>query len=213
MTRQAHNEMLQLAEDLLELSNDSHEEKDVWTFIWGHHVYSVSKFYHHHIKSIRPPITMLWIWKSKCIPRIKFFSWLLLNDRLNTRNMLRRKKYLENYNCVMGQCNTKETLEHLFFECPSAAAWWFSLGIVWNEEAQIQHKIILARNAFPFPFFMEIFMVAAWCLWNERNAIIFNRRMPSVSSCKISFKQEIILHLHRIRPNLHSAIRLWLDSL
>lgn len=35
MTRQAHNELLQLVDDLSELSNNDHEENDEWTFIWG----------------------------------------------------------------------------------------------------------------------------------------------------------------------------------
>jgi hypothetical protein len=122
MTRQAYNEMMQLEGDLLELSNDDNGEKDVWTFIWGHRNYSISKFYQHHFKSIQPPITMLWIWKSKCVPRINFFAWLL-NDKLNTRNILRRrKKFLEDYRCVMCQGNMEETLEHLFFDCSCAAA-------------------------------------------------------------------------------------------
>lgn len=34
-----------------------------------------------------------WIWKSKCTMQWKVFLWLLLADRLNTRNMLRRRHY------------------------------------------------------------------------------------------------------------------------
>jgi hypothetical protein len=30
------------------------------------------------------------LWKSKCTPRVKFFGWLVLVDRLNIRNMLKR---------------------------------------------------------------------------------------------------------------------------
>jgi hypothetical protein len=110
-----------------------------------------------------------------------FFAWLLLNDRSNTRNILRRrKKFLEDYSYVICQGNMEERLEHLFFDCPCAAAQWFFLGIVWNDEVQVHHKIITAKNAFPFLFFMEVFMVAAWCIWNERNAAIFNGKVPSV---------------------------------
>ena len=123
MTRHAYNELLLLAEDLNELNSSSLEGKDEWIFMWGNHNYSVKRFYQHHFAAIRPPVTILWIWKAKCIPRIKFFSWLLLNDKLNTRNMLRRRnKFLEDYSCVMCSSNTEETLEHLFFDCPSAAA-------------------------------------------------------------------------------------------
>ena len=103
----------------------------------------------------------------------------------------RRNKFLENYSCVMCSSNTDETLEHLFFDCPSAAARWYKLGIVWDDEAVMHHKLLIAKNDFPFPFFMEVFMVAAWCLWNERNAVVFSGRTPSLSSWNVAFKKEI----------------------
>jgi hypothetical protein len=39
------------------------------------------------------------------------------------------------------------------------------------------------------PFFMEVFMIAAWCIWNERNAWIFNGKTPSLAAWKLSFAQ------------------------
>jgi hypothetical protein len=42
-----------------------------------------------------------WLWKSSCQPRHKFFFWLLLHDRLNTKNLLGRKNFhLQNYDYV-----------------------------------------------------------------------------------------------------------------
>lgn len=92
MSRQAFEELQLLAEDVSSLIAGSSEGKDHWTFIWGKDSYSVSRYYHHHFYSISIPQPMLWIWKSICIPRIKFFTWLMLNDRLNTRNILKRRK-------------------------------------------------------------------------------------------------------------------------
>jgi hypothetical protein len=46
--------------------------------------------------------------------------WLLQMDRLNVRNILRRKECkLEgnNYNCVLCTANREETTFHLFFFC------------------------------------------------------------------------------------------------
>jgi hypothetical protein len=118
-------------------------------------------------------MTITWIWKSKCVPKIKFFSWLLLNDRLNIRNILRRRhKFLEDgYNCVLCQDDKEETAEHLFFDCPTSVARWFALGLSWNEDANIHEKLHIARQNFGQPFFMEIVMIGAWCIWNERNAL------------------------------------------
>jgi len=42
MTRQAHNEQLLLADDLLELNSYDHEENDELTFIWGHTITIIS---------------------------------------------------------------------------------------------------------------------------------------------------------------------------
>jgi hypothetical protein len=49
-------------------------------------------------------------------PKNIFFGWLLLVDRPNTRNVLRRRKNRleEGYNCVLCQENTEETSLHLF---------------------------------------------------------------------------------------------------
>jgi len=101
---------------------------DCWSFIWGYQKYTSNKYYQYQFSSLQPHRSIIWIWKTKCIPKIKFFAWLLLNDRLNTRDMLRRKnKFLEEgYNCVLCPNSMEETIEHLFFDCPSATSRWFA---------------------------------------------------------------------------------------
>jgi hypothetical protein len=70
---------------------------------------------------------------------------LLLNDRLNTRNILRsHNKHLEEgYNCVLCHENVEETAYHLFFDCSAAATRWFSFGITWDDSMDICQKIVV----------------------------------------------------------------------
>jgi hypothetical protein len=63
---------------------------DVWSYPWGP-IYSSRQYYKFYFKDLQPHISTTWLWKSKCTPRVKFFGWLVLVDRLNTRNMLRRR--------------------------------------------------------------------------------------------------------------------------
>ena len=158
---------------------------------------------------------IVWIWKTKCVPKTNFFAWLLLNDRLNTRNILkRRKKFLEQgYNCVLCLDGAEETLEHLFFDCPSAVSRWFALGITWEENASVHQKVFLSKQSFIKPFFMEILMVAAWCIWNERNALIFNGKIPNLASWKSAFKKELKDHFIKLKPGLHHSNRCWFNAL
>ena len=70
------------------------------------------------------------LWKSKCQPKHRVFYWLWLKNRLNTRDMLRRKNMeLESYSCENCLWQREETLYHLFLRCNFAKACWNSIGI------------------------------------------------------------------------------------
>lgn len=215
MTRQAFDEMQALQEELALLPLGPLDSKDSWTFIWGPQKFSYNQYYQHHFSMLATPRLLTWLWKSRCTPKIKLFAWLLVNDRLNTRNILRqRNKFLEEgYNCVLCQEGIEETSEHLFFGCSSSIARWYSLGIIWNDEGNLAERIHQARLDFAQPFFMEIVMIGAWCIWNERNAQIFNGKVPSLAAWKISVKKEVKEHFYRIKPSMHPSIQLWLDAL
>jgi hypothetical protein len=137
--------------------------KDSWHLIWGQRRFLSSHFYRYQFRELRPSRAILDIWKTKCIPRIKFFAWVLLNDRLNTRNILRRRRKVldEGYNCVMCHNSEEETAAHLFFCCPTAVNRWFALGVVWGENLSVHQRILQARTVFGLPFFMEIFLIGA----------------------------------------------------
>jgi hypothetical protein len=104
-------------------------------------------------------------------------------------------------------------MDHLFFFCSSSEARWFAVGISWDEGADIHERILIAKRNFGLPFFMEVVMIGAWCIWNERNDLIFNGKLPCLASWKAQFKKEVLLHFYRIKPSLHPAIRSWLNSL
>jgi hypothetical protein len=215
MSRAAYNELLLLQQFFDSLHVLDLCEKDSWHFIWGQQIFTLSKYYQYQYKNLQPSRVVLSVWKSKCTPTVKFFFWLLLNDRLNTRNVLRRRrKFLEEgYSCVLCQDGIEETSDHLFFECYVVACRWFALGISWSTSHNSHQKIYLAKQAFPHPFFMEIFMITAWCIWNERNRFIFSNKPPGFSSWKLSFKEEVLLHMSRIKSSLHQSIIAWLEAL
>jgi GH15 family glucan-1,4-alpha-glucosidase len=66
------------------------EQNDKWSFIWGNDMYSVSKAYHHLMWHEYVHQIFKWICRSCYQMKQKVFFWLLQN-RLNTRGMLRRR--------------------------------------------------------------------------------------------------------------------------
>ena len=134
LSPQAMDELrdLQLATRHISMTNTT--DGDDWTFAWGSKVYASSKYYRFCFRNIIPHEDFLWLWKSKSTPKLKFFCWLLLSDRLNTRNMLRRRHYNigNDFSCMLCSPAPEETLEHLFFRCPFSENCWDLLGISWE---------------------------------------------------------------------------------
>uniref|UniRef100_A0A8R7U6Y7 Reverse transcriptase zinc-binding domain-containing protein n=1 Tax=Triticum urartu TaxID=4572 RepID=A0A8R7U6Y7_TRIUA len=65
------------------------------------------------------------LWKASNLLRHKIFFWLLLHDRVNTRNLLKRKSMvLSSYDCALCNDSTEETCHHLFWDCPFALHCW-----------------------------------------------------------------------------------------
>jgi hypothetical protein len=88
------------------------------TYIWGSAKYTSSKFYTLSFATIQAPTPFKWIWQSKVSKKIKIFIWLLCRDRINSRNLLRRKNYKiegDDYSCVLCNLDTKELSYHLIF--------------------------------------------------------------------------------------------------
>jgi len=79
------------------------------------------------------------------ITNTNFFFWLLLKNRLSTRNILRHKTMvLDSYECEMCSSGVEETLEHLFVRCPFATACWSLINI----HASLQASVFEAIDSF-----------------------------------------------------------------
>lgn len=127
------------------------------------------------------------IWKYSIPPTVKVFRYLLLKERLLTREVM----IYRNFNCtdtVCSLCDTGvlESAIHLFFECPFAKAIWNSLSCFLGDEflgrgrtvleiwrrssANLKHKPAIRTRG-------ECFLSAGcWMIWRQRNNMIFEQR-------------------------------------
>lgn len=117
-------------------------------------------------------------------------------DRLNTRNILKRKDLAiegNNYNCVLCSLNREETAFHFFFSCPFSQQCWNFLGFHWDFHREFFEMMEHERQQQSLSFFMDIFIMTAWHIWKQRNNFIFNRSPPSFLAWKLAFRNEVIL--------------------
>jgi hypothetical protein len=107
---------------------------DSRVFPWGNSIYTSAKYYNFVFDQVPKNPTMQSIWKSKSLPKLRVFTWLLSKDRLNTKDLMLRKHWTidDGPTCVLCSRPDVETRDHLFFQCSFAASCWNCIGISWD---------------------------------------------------------------------------------
>lgn len=213
LSKQAFEEYQLLQNKLLHIEYDV-STTDQWNFLGGNNVYTSLRFYGLAFSHLNVHPVFPWIWKSKCIPRLKFFAWLVLVDRLNTKVMLRRRNFTVEPDMFCVMCNDKveKDLKHLFFDCPFATLCWQKIGFQWQVMDDLYDTLARMKNTLQLPYFMEIFIIAAWEIWNLRNGKIFDANNVTLNLWTVRLKEQITCHMHRVREHLKLIVLQWLDS-
>jgi hypothetical protein len=87
------------------------------------------------------------------------------------------------------------------------------LGIHWDLSLYFFNTIIKAKQECNHPFFMEIFSIAAWEIWKQRNNKIFRNMTPSFRSWKENFISTAKQQSYRLNEDNRTTKLSWLDSI
>ena len=133
LSLEAMDELNVVQSGLFDLHADT-QIPDYWSWTPGKGVFSAKSYYsvmHSHMATDTPT---RWIWESKATMKIKVFAWLMLNDRLNTRDLLVRRHWRspqEDNTCPLCFAHAHEDRDHLFFTCQFSTRVWNYLNIQW----------------------------------------------------------------------------------
>ena len=201
----AHEELHNLEQELLDLNITA--DDDIWSFNWGSN-FSTRKVYRKLIGNHPTPNCISTIWKTCSIPRHKLFAWLLLNGRLNTKEMMKHKHfYVEFLDCILCDTCPEETNIHLFFECTFSQSFWWALGIEWNVDMNLYQMMDDAKQRISLDFYMEIMIAGCWSIWDQKNDAIFNGNPPNIQRCIGKFKATFTLIMHRAKSSLKEGMQ------
>jgi hypothetical protein len=210
---EASHQLAELSDSLTEWNREPNAN-DQWVYIWGSGIFTSKQAYDSMKGHSQAPAPFHWLWKSRCQGKHRVFFWLLLNDRLNTRNLLRCKRFhVLSTICVLCNMDMEVTLMHLFFTCEFAQLCWTSLHITWDLALSATEMIEEGRGHFQYACFMEVVILASWCIWIHRNNLIFNGVQLSLPRWKKEFKELFLLCKHRAKDSLEVDMSAWLSSL
>ncbi|TVU12514.1 hypothetical protein EJB05_46165 [Eragrostis curvula] len=125
------------------------------------------------------------IWSTSVPTKLKFFAWLLCNDRLPTRaNLLHKNILLPEEACCPRCPGVLETADHLFFGCPAATSFYLLLGLDVTS-ATCTRPWLRSPNGNTGRWH-DILLMLLWRVWNSRNDLVFDRRdLDSAASLRI----------------------------
>lgn len=133
-----------------------------------------------------------WTWTSSCLSKQKIFFWLLIQDKLNTRDMVIRKNfYVEDGHCVPCKNNDMEDVIHLFLPCDLCQIFWLNLGMTWNTYMGLIDMLIEGNQRMNLVCFKYIIIVGFWSIWKHRNGIIFDHKVKDLQYCIKCFKEHL----------------------
>ena len=145
--------------------------------------------------------------------KYKIFFWLLIHDRINTRNLLKRKNFhIPSYSRVLCSLETEETAKHLMWDCPFSLGCWDSITPHRARGISIQDEIMNNIEVMPTGIAMEITIMAAWNIWMQRNDHIFHHKSFSITKWRRRLKKDLILMDHRIKDKHKSTLQAWISN-
>ena len=165
---------------------------DIWSYIWGSAYFSSSKAYIHLIGHKVTYAAFKWLWKSACQNKHKVFLWLLLNNRLSTKEMLKRRNMaIPSYLCVCCNQSVEESLAHLFLHYCFAQGCWSTIGLtVGLDDPFTTLDNLRIQLGMPF-FFMDVIIIMSWCIWMQRNDYI----LKASNQLRITIKATLLRNL------------------
>jgi hypothetical protein len=152
------------------------------------------------------------VWKSKAPQRVKFFAWLLLQDRIQNRCNLLKKHIVDNSTCELCKV-APETSEHLIFHCPVAnQLWTLVLGSPMSFPPINELWNLSRPPSLPPKHYNTFVLLCCWCIWNHRHDVVFRQMRPCLQRLSTACRQTCHLWACRLKnedstiPNHWSSV-------
>jgi hypothetical protein len=120
------------------------------------------------------PVYLPAVWDLKIPPRIQNFLWLFSQNKILTRDNLRKRGIPKPLECSL--CKEIESVSHVFFDRLISRLLWHEVQEIFN--VQITDFLSLASKWLCSKRFLQLKGVSStiiWTIWNNMNSIVFNR--------------------------------------
>ncbi|KAJ4817271.1 RNA-directed DNA polymerase (reverse transcriptase)-related family protein [Rhynchospora pubera] len=165
---------------LQSLTFNAHPDTCSWR--WSNSgLFSVSSAYNFFALAGKTRSPFFGYWKLKVTPSIKFFLYLLYNNRLLTQEQLRRRNISSGDPCSLCNDHVLEDSLHLFFHCSFIQSVWASVRHTFNApnlvaSHSVQASFLSSFQAIGTDDNRKVWLAFTfWETWIERNNAVFHQ--------------------------------------
>ncbi|XP_073351793.1 uncharacterized protein [Aegilops tauschii subsp. strangulata] len=154
------------------------------------------------------------IWGARIPSRVQFFSWLLVQRRIHTRDVLLRKCIVAATEADCPLCAAPlETADHMLFAYPFAGAFWNKLGVDTDGVRVCGLPRLATAVGAVTESAVEFALLCCWQLWKHRNAVVFQRQQPSLQRVVGCCREDTTLWRGRLPESRRGHVETWLHAL
>jgi hypothetical protein len=121
------------------------------------------------------------IWESRAPARVKIFAWLMHLDKLNTRQKLHHKGFLDTPYCPACPQIIEDKI-HLLFESTVAQQIWLKLGLQPLHAGMTNIWKLQPSTQLPASVWPTILLAILWKIWDTRVQKCLSIHRPSLDS-------------------------------
>jgi hypothetical protein len=159
------------------VSLSDHDDRIVWGL--GRKGFSVNSLYKKKVMD-QVSIPYKFLWKSKLPQKIKIFMWLVVRNKILTKDNLKKRNWNGSLECCF--CGVDESIDNLFFHCPIARYMWRVIQVALNLVVIPKSISNLCDNWLSKPkdkiANLILFGCGAmfWAIWRTRNDWCFGNK-------------------------------------
>jgi len=141
------------------------------------------------------------VWRNVAPPKVELMVWLALLEKLNTKDLLVRKGLFPSQVNLCSFCDRQqEDIDHLLLSCQFSWSIWCSIASDFEVQLARQHSFRhfyevwmswRSHNPIRKKLFMLAFFAVAWCLWTQRNKIVFEQQELDAKALQLIIRWRI----------------------
>jgi hypothetical protein len=170
-------------ENLKRMCSDIHLSQEIDRVNWSldKNGFSTKSLYNRiSCEGVKVPYRFLW--KIKIPHKIKIFLWLIIKNRILSKENLIKRSWSGVSDCVF--CGLFESTKHLFFECSVARFIWRLIQIALylpTTPSDVEHLTGVWLRNFDKGYRKSVVVgcgAVLWAIWKSRNSVCFNKKTP-----------------------------------